>query len=290
MACYDSPPINYEDPEQSSTSYTSDISEMSDTLNTPAFVSIGISPDASFTMSRRAFEILFGFFIIIVACIAIVVFFLTLYFSIQQQPIITKKPSTLPKRPNSFSKKSDYQELGSLNINNLNNQSVQINIIDQFFGDPSICSNTCDQTPSCNGFIHNDNWCTLLTGKITIPSSDTIQEISGPTLYSKNSHNIIFDDRILLATNSFAVPNKYWLNSKPNQSLLFPKNKVIKLNFFPKYIKIHNPYTGIYCPFPFKISDIPNLIESNLCYVHSPNDDLNIFPDYKGNTMYVAYI
>jgi hypothetical protein len=244
---------------------------------------IGLTPDTTITISKRWFDILFIIGIIFVCSLVLLIFILTLYFSAQQEPIITTRPQKV-KKPNHKPPYHPYNEMGSLN-----DERIQINIVDQFYANKDNCKQACDRNVKCHAFIQSDNWCTLLSDTITIPSSDTIYERSEPSFYSKNPDNIIFDGRILLATNGFAVPSKYWLNTKPDQSLFFPRNKIIKLNFYPNYIKLNQPDTGIYCSFPFELSDIPNLIQTNLCYIHAPNDDLQVFPDFKGKPIYVAY-
>lgn len=245
------------------------------------FVTITLTPETTFTMPKLWFDIIFMIGIMFVCTLAILIFILTLYFSAQQEPIVTK---TIPRKQ-IHKPTSTYNEMGTLN-----DQRAQITILDQFYADTPNCSQACDQNSKCHSFIQNDNWCTLLGDTITIHGSETIQKSSEPTFYSKNNNNIIFDGRVLLATNSFAVPQKYWLNDHPHQSLLFPRNKIFRLDFYPTYIKLNRPDTGIYCPFPFTLSDIPNLLQSNLCYIHMPNDDLKVFPDYKGKPIYVAYI
>lgn len=164
-------------------------------------------------------------------------------------------------------------------------------------GTANSCSEQCDQTAECVGFIyHAPNMCTLLQEDIVIPGSESIPyspEIES-TLYLRTSENLKFVDRIFLAESFRSFPPRYWLVGQSAGYTQLPLNTVTKLDFYPRNIMSHGSYLGIYSLQPFTSEMIPHLLRLGphaQCYIHYPGIILDIPADweYKG-PIYVAYI
>jgi hypothetical protein len=159
------------------------------------------------------------------------------------------------------------------------------------------CSDVCNKTDKCTGFIYQDpGTCTLLSGDIIIPEESTIlySHDVDATLYLKSSDNLHFQDRIFLSVYSWTIPPRYWLVDETKYYRQLYPNIIVSLSFVPGYSKIYGSYTGIYCRHPFTVDDIDILIqrgENSQCYIHRPNTQINIPIDFQYKTpLYVVYV
>ena len=186
--------------------------------------------------------------------------------------------------------------------------NLEITVIDEVFSDgksfnnsnTDSCSDYCNKTKNCNGFIyHSPGMCTLLTENVIVPIGDNISysDDIDATLYMKSSDNLIFDGRIFLAAYMSTFPSRYWLIKESEGYMQLVPGNITKLLFYPEYAKIHGAYTGIYCLNPFTIHDIQDILSHNdsmrssQIYIHHPGHFLNIPLDWKYKTpLYVVYV
>lgn len=159
------------------------------------------------------------------------------------------------------------------------------------------CSDICNKTDRCTGFIYRDpGICTLLEGDIIIPDDSTIvySHDVDATLYLRSSDNLYFEDRIFLSVYPWTIPPRYWLVDETKYYRQLYPNVVVKLSFVPGYSKIYGSYTGIYCLHPFTFDEIDILIqrgENSQCYIHRPHTKINIPMDFQYKTpLYVVYV
>ncbi|CAH6420163.1 Hypothetical protein HVR_LOCUS1113 [uncultured virus] len=172
-------------------------------------------------------------------------------------------------------------------------------------GSQGSCSDQCDKTPGCHAFIYHQedglarreaSLCTLLTNDVIVPKGEGISYSNDieSTLYMTTSDRLQFENRVFLGAYTWSFPARYWLTEKAEGYAQLVPHQVTKINFFPEYIKIYGRYTGIYCLEPFSIRDIPEILQygnSIQCYIHHPDNMLNLPPDWKYKTpLYVTYI
>lgn len=165
------------------------------------------------------------------------------------------------------------------------------------------CSDLCNKSEQCVGFIYNSNAningsgiCTLLTDNVIVPNGFGISyspEIDS-TLYMRSSDDLQFEGRIFLGEFIGVFPPRYWLISETPYYKQIYVNEITTLKFAPTYTKIYGDYVGIYCLFPFSFNDV-NLIlkrgETSECYIHYPKTKINLPPDWKyRKPLYVVYV
>lgn len=187
-----------------------------------------------------------------------------------------------------------------------NEETLRITVIDEIMtdnksfnvnGSTNSCSDHCNTTPGCNGFIyHNPGSCTLLRNDVIIPEGETISyshDIDS-TLYMKDSQNLHFEGRIILGEMAVAVPPRYWLVKETKYYAQMFLNTITKIAFAPNFTLMHGSYTGIYCRFPFTMDQVSAILARGVnseCYIHQADVTINLPSDWKYKTpLYVVYI
>jgi hypothetical protein len=166
------------------------------------------------------------------------------------------------------------------------------------------CSNKCQNTPGCNGFIYHrysetSGMCTVLEQDVTVPEGTTIpyDPHGEATLYLRSSVNLHFQNRIFLG---IIIPARFWLAPDSPTFMSLRVNEIQPLSFTPIAIKMPGPYTGIYCKHKFTSQDISILLargSTSSCYIHRPGTQLSIPSDWKYrlqdktlSSLYVVYV
>lgn len=167
------------------------------------------------------------------------------------------------------------------------------NIMDLSFNENS-CTEICDRTENCNGVVFEDGYCNLLSGDIIAPSPIYYHQDIQSTLYVKDTTKLKFTNNIYLGEYYFSFPTRYWLVESTNHYIQLKPNEISKINFYPRYIKINNSYTGIYSRQPFKLEHANDMItypNLHVWYIHQPNTQLNLPRDFQYTLpLYVVYI
>lgn len=159
------------------------------------------------------------------------------------------------------------------------------------------CSNWCDRTDTCIGFIyHETNQCTLLGDNVVVPAGETIayHPEENSTLYLRDSRNLHFEHKVFLGEYNWSLPPRYWLLNEAPGYLQVPMRIVRKLKFYPEYVLAHGSYVGIYSPESFTSDMIPEILKlgnTPQSHIHLPNTMLNLPPHWKyKRALYVAYV
>jgi hypothetical protein len=159
------------------------------------------------------------------------------------------------------------------------------------------CSQRCDTTAGCVGFIyHTPNHCTLLGDNVVVPAGESIAYDlhTDSTLYLRNSQNLHFENRVFLGEYTWSLPPRFWLANEASGYLQVPMGVVKHLKFYPTYFLASGSHLGVYSPEPFTsdmIMDIIKLGNTSQSYIHAPDTMLNLPPDWKyKNRLYVAYM
>ncbi len=244
----------------------------------PAFVAIGPTPDLSITVTKQTFDMGFILATFGLCSLIIVVLVLTIFYA-NKQSTITVPPARTPIK----SKRQFFavESTGQISADFFDSQPIE---------NLDGCTRWCTSYPICTGVLYSEGQCTLLKNNIIIPEDNEILPTSSNLYVSQlHTNNLIIEGHILLAKYQSSVPNRYWVNTE--SSYYFPHNTVVKLPFFPRYYKSHNLYTGIFCLFSFTVDQIPDIIQTDFCYIHTPETPLKLPDDWQDKTpIYVAYI
>lgn len=159
------------------------------------------------------------------------------------------------------------------------------------------CSQRCDSTAGCVGFIyHTPNQCTLLGDNVVVPAGESIAYHlhTDSTLYLRDSHNLHFENRVFLGEYHWSLPPRFWLDNEAAGYLQVPMGVVKRLKFYPSYYVAHGSYLGVYSPEPFTSDMIPDIISlgnTQQSYLHYPDTILDIPADWKyKKQIHVAYV